>query len=93
MVKKKSFRKIPKFILNKIGTFKKPEFIAVAIICFSKSKRIAGNLKKFGISYKDNNIVIKDKFIPMSSAGKYSRINRLGKVVIRKDLPKISKIF
>ena len=93
MKKKKSFRKIPKFILIKLKTLKKPEFLAVAVVNLPKSEIKDGKFKKFGINYIDEKLILNEKFIPRPSTGKYSRINKLGAVVKRKDLPKINKTF
>ncbi|MBI4084393.1 MAG: hypothetical protein HY431_00660 [Candidatus Levybacteria bacterium] len=90
---KKSFRKIPRFILAKIQTFKKPEIEAVAVSSFLKSDITAGKAKKFGISYEDGKLRVEEQFAPKPSAGKFSRINKFGKTIVRKDLPMMSKTY
>jgi len=93
MMKKKSFRKVPKFILAKIESFEKPEFFTYALVRFPKDKVISNRLKKFGIKYKGKKLIVSKKFIIKSSYGKYSKINKFGKIIVRKDLPKIKKTF
>lgn len=93
MARKKLFRKVPKFILNKINNFKKQRFVVAAVDCFPMAEIINGKFKKFGISYDSNQLVVADKFIPRPSFGKHSRENKCGKIVVRKDLPMITKTF
>lgn len=93
IAKKKSIRKIPKFIISKIKKSKKPEFVAATVVHFSKSEIMSGKLRKFGIGYKNNKLIIEGKFVPRTSTGNYSKTNKTGEVVIRKDLPKITKTF
>ena len=90
---KKNLQKIPKVILYKVKSFKKSKFTAVAVVCFLKSDIQGGKLKKFGISYDEGGLTIKKEFIPRSSSGRYSRMNRFGKTIVRKDLPMITKTF
>ncbi len=91
MTKMKNLRKIPKHIRFKLKSFEDIE--AVAILLCSKKAALKGRLKKFGIYYQDDKLQIQEKFTPPSSIGKFSHINRFGKVLVRKDLPMITKSF
>ncbi len=93
MAKRKLFRKVPEFILRKISNSKKHQFVVAAVNCFPITEIINGKFKKFGISYSDNKLVIAEKFVPRISSGRYSKENKLGKIVVRKDLPMITKSF
>lgn len=90
---KKNLRKVPKFLSEKIKILEGPQFEAVAVVCYPKSKIREGKLKKFGISYEGDKLLIGGEFVPRSPAGKFSRINRRGKLVIRKDLPMVTKTY
>lgn len=85
--------KIPKLILSKIRILKKSKFLSVAVINLPKSEIEADRFKKFGLTYKGGRLIFAEKFVPRSSMGKYSRINKIGTIVKRKDLPKINKTF
>lgn len=90
---KKNLRKIPKVVLYKVKSSKKPKLTAVAVVCFPKSDIQGGKLKKFGIIYDKGRLIIKKEFMPRSSSGRYSRMNRSGKTMVLKDLPMITKTF
>lgn len=90
---KKHFRKIPRLILDKIKTLKSGEVEAVAVVSFPKQDIESGKTRKFGVSYQNGNLQIEGQLMPKPSSGKYSRINKFGKVVVRKDLPMVKKSF
>lgn len=93
MAKKKNLRKIPKHIRFKLKSLEDVEVEAVVVLLHSKETVLKGKLKKFGIYYQNDKLRIQEKFMPLSSAGKFSRINRFGKVLVRKDLPMVTKSF
>lgn len=90
---KKHFRKVPRLILNKIKTFKSDDIEAVAVVSFPKLDIEAGKTKKLGISLQDGQLQVEGQLVPKPSTGKFGRINKFGKVIIRKDLPMIKKSF
>lgn len=90
---KKHFRKVPGLILDKIKTIKGDEVEAVAVVSFPKADIESGKTKKLGVSYQNGSLQIEGQLVPKPSSGKVSRINKFGKVIIRKDLPMVKKSF
>ena len=90
---KKHFRKIPNFILKKVKGFHSPLVEVVSVVLCKRDQIYSGDLKKFGIEYKDGQFQLGSSFEPHASLGKYSFRNVFSHVVKRKDLPMVSKTF
>lgn len=92
MGKNKNFRGIPKNIKTRLASIESQEIKCGVVKTFSKSEIKLGKLKKFGLSYENGKLATEVSFLP-SSSGRYSRRNKFGWVVIRKDLPMETKAF
>lgn len=90
---KKNFRKIPNYILVKIRGFESPKIEVASVVLYKKDQVKVGKYKKFGIEYKENHLQPVTNIEPPISSGKYSRRNKFGSVIKRKDLPMVVKTF
>ncbi|MBB6001429.1 hypothetical protein [Arcicella rosea] len=88
---KKNFLRTPSFISAKLGFITEDEVIITAIRSFSKKEIEANLLSKIAIRLNKDELYLTNELIPMSESGRYSRRNRDGYSIIRKDLPKIYK--
>lgn len=90
---KKNFRKIPEYISAKIDFIAENELMIIAVSSFSKKDLEENALSKLGVKFEGEALNIPQTQFPASTNGKYSKKNREGYTIIRKDLPKISKII
>ncbi len=88
---KKNYNKIPKEIMKKI-TESSNQYFKVGVKEKITDKNI-GHFENVGVKWKNNELVAEDSVLPSSNNGRYSRYNREGRSVIRKDLPKVDKTF
>lgn len=88
----KNFRNIPKSIEIKLKSIKTNEIIVASIIRISKDDIRSNKYRKMGIFYVGPDLIL-ESFTPLPSVGKSSRINKFGKIIVRKDLPMISKTY
>lgn len=88
---KKNLNKIPRKVLENVKNSKDQYFKVGAKIEIA-DKNI-GHFKNLGLRWENGELVCKDKVLPLSNNGRYSRYNREGRSVKRKDLPKIDKTF
>lgn len=87
---KKNFNSLPERIKAKLSTYKE-NLIEVCCVEIVNDENI-DNYKHLGISITDKNISIKNNsLLPDASNGRYSKYNVKGRVIVRKDLPKITK--
>ncbi|MFC7500947.1 hypothetical protein [Nocardioides sp. GCM10030258] len=87
------YRKLPEYLRSEvasctsdslfIGTFKTVMFSTVA----------AGGYAHLGLEASGDQIVASGAVLPEASRGRWSKLNLIGRVVVRKDLPKITKDF
>lgn len=90
---KKNFRKIPQKILLKLGGIKTDDVEIGTAIRISEEELILQKYAHLGISYENGSIVLPSVYLPDEANGKTSKINRIGKEVVRTDLPKKLKAF
>lgn len=87
----KNFRQIPPEVLQRLETFALDD----VIVAVAKQLR-ANDIERYthlGLRVENENLIIPDPFVPKVEAGKFSRFNVEGKLIIRKDLPMIQKEF
>lgn len=90
---KKNFRKIPKKLSAKLAlSTDKNDFVAAVVLHIPKQDINEGKWKKVGIAVENGKYVISECLPPVQS-GKFSATNKLGKVVVRRDLPMVSKTY
>lgn len=88
---KKNFFKTPIFISTKLEFIADNEIIVTALRSFSKKEIETNVLSKIGIKINNDAIDIPNEILPLSASGRYSRRNREGYYIVRKDLPKVYK--
>lgn len=88
---KKNFNKLPIHILERVNVIE-GEVIVAVVKKYSATEITKGALKHFGIlSIKDLEADAPPNLLPVEEAGRYSKVNVLGKVITRRDLPKVLK--
>lgn len=91
---KKSFRKIPKRISEKIRASTSEFFIVVGTKTVSKDDIVNGVYAQVGLSIgSDGKIQISPMSYPDPESGRFAKWNVHGRTVKRSDLPKIEKTF
>lgn len=87
---KKNFNSLPEQIKAKLSRYKEN---LIEVCCVEKvNDENIDNYKHLGISITNKNISIKNNsLLPDVSNGRYSKYNIKGRVIVRKDLPKIIK--
>jgi hypothetical protein len=89
----KHFRKIPEAVEVKVNSFENDDFIVACVRKISKSEILAGDFSELGISVTEESVDFPEKQILAPTLGRFSRINSQGFELVRKDLPKVSKLF
>jgi len=87
-VARKNLRKVPLHIHETMDRLSVSEIVAGCTRTYSKKDIEEGALKHLGIVVGPAGMVMPNSVVPESTRGKYSRRNREGFVVIRRDLPK-----
>lgn len=88
---KKNIKKIPKDIFVKINKMSSKKMIIGCVKEITSNELKNGLYKHLKIYFNNGEIFSPKKIIPKAIVGKYSKINIFGEVVIRKDLPMITK--
>lgn len=88
---KKNFLKTPNFISPKLEFITENEVVFTAIRSFSKKEIEANTLSKIGVKIDNDALIVTNELLPFSESGRYSRKNREGYHIVRKDLPKVYK--
>lgn len=90
---KKNFRKFPKQVEQKIKDFEDDNIQVACSKKISMNKIQSGLYHHLGIYIKGDTLIFKDKLVPTTRIGKYSKRNVNGRIIIRYDLPKITKTY
>jgi hypothetical protein len=85
---RKSFRKIPPAVKNRLRGLKSQSVIAGCSKSYTAEELFAGKLKHLGVELSTKGLSIPTSVIPPEISGKYSERNINGYEVIRRDLPK-----
>lgn len=88
---KKNLNKIPREVIKTIRELP-DQYFKVGVKIEITDKNIE-QFKNFGLRWQDKKLVCMVKVLPLSNNGRYSRYNRNGRSVRRKDLPKVDKTF
>ena len=88
---KKNLRKIPKAILEKLRRFHDAQIVVAVVKKVPLSVIAAGSYKHLGIEVAAGGPTFPPFVVPSARQGKFSQRNVRGWVVIRKDLPKVTK--
>ena len=91
---KKSFRKIPKRILDKVSESQSDLLMVAGTKKLSRSDIISGHYAHIGLTIKDNgDLIMPPACQPDPAAGRFAKWNLHGRTIKRKDLPKIKKTY
>lgn len=89
---KKNFNSLPEHIKAKLKKYKE-NLIEVCSVEKINVENI-NNYHKLGISFNNGILTFKQNpILPDASNGRYSKYNIQGRTIVRKDLPKITKLF
>ncbi|MEL7118751.1 MAG: hypothetical protein AAFO07_04900 [Bacteroidota bacterium] len=89
----KNYRKIPRFINSRLELIDNDEVIVASVLTISEQDLANGKLKHIGIQLENGKLDFKSSFIPNPGLGRYCKRNLTGKMIIRRDLPKVNKRF
>lgn len=90
---KKNIRKVPKAILEKLRRFHDAQVVVAVVKKVPLSLIAAGVYKHLGMTVVPGNPTIPPFAVPPARQGKFSHRNVRGWVVIRNDLPKVTKTY
>jgi hypothetical protein len=90
---KKNLRKIPQAILVKIKRYCDEQIMVAVVKKIPLSVIRSGRYKHLGIKESGGKPTVPEFMVPPARQGCFSRRNVRGWVVIRNDLPKISKTY
>jgi len=90
---KKNIRKVPPAILQKLRRYHDAQVIVAVVKKVSLNIIRAGSYKHLTISESAGTPTIPSYIVPRARQGKFSNCNVRGWVVVRKDLPKITKTY
>jgi hypothetical protein len=89
---KKNIRKVPDAIRQRLKVLKGP--VTAAVTGKIRASRIASGLySHVGITLKDGKPVFDEVFMPLANTGKFSRRNRHGEEIVRRDLPMETRTY
>lgn len=90
---KKNLRKIPDWILAKVNSFKKDDFVVACVKKIPTSDIAKGKYNHLNIKLDGEKPAFSKNVVPKAEVGKFSKINVEGQEIVRKDLPMVSKAF
>ena len=88
---KKHFRKIPDFILSKSESIGNNFQIVSTIVVVNENELNSEHFRNLGLIINNGELISQNEIIPNPNIGRFSRYNGLGRIKIRKDLPKVMK--
>ncbi|MDD2927686.1 MAG: hypothetical protein PHE30_02420 [Candidatus Omnitrophica bacterium] len=84
---KKNFRKIPKSIILKLNKINSNQIVVGCVKTFSADDIRKGSLSYLSIKLTDSGLSFSPSILPSQNRGKYSRRNKNGYEIKRRDLP------
>jgi hypothetical protein len=90
---KQHYLHVPERISQKLRTIPKPDVVVGCVAKLSAEAIKAGTYQHMQISLGPNGPEYSNLVVPPRAIGKYSAMNIDGKVVIRKDLPMVTKTY
>lgn len=94
MKRKKNFRKIPGWILDRVQQFQGDDVVVACLRQVSLQELLAGRFRHLRITVVDGvPALVEAKILPPRASGRYSRFNREGREIIRRDLAKVEKAY
>jgi hypothetical protein len=85
------FRRVPDTIRAEVRACVSETFIVAATKTLPVGDVARGELAHLGISVEGSRVVMPESTLPSASRGRWSRYNQVGRIVVRKDLPKVRK--
>jgi hypothetical protein len=90
---KKNFRRMPEWVLRRVRESDNNNLIVSCVKKISPAGIAAGTYNHLGLERATDAPTSTPKILPDANVGRYSNWNANGRVVIRRDLPKIRKNF
>src|SRR2546430_951817 len=90
---KKNIRKVPRAILQKLRRFHDAQIIVAAVKAVPLSAIAAGAYKHLRITESAGAPMVRSFVVPRAHQGKFSKCNVRGWVIVRNDLPKVTKTY
>lgn len=90
---KQNLLRIPGNIEDKISHTKHDAWLVACSLRIDLSKIQAGTYAHLGLLYENSKVIVPQQIVPPTSVGRYSKANREGREIIRKDLPKYNKTW
>lgn len=90
---KKNLRLVPQRITSKIQNSQERFFKVSTLVSFTSEKIREGYLSHLNISLDDSGLHFQQHVVPNEDQGKHSNKNVNGEIIVRDDLPKITKIY
>jgi hypothetical protein len=85
------FRRVPDTIRAEVEGCASETFIVAATRTLPLGDVAKGELSHLGVRVEGSRVVTPASALPPASRGRWSRYNQVGRVVVRKDLPKVRK--
>lgn len=85
------FRRVPDRIRAEVQACASESFIVAASRTLAASEVTGGELAYLGVRTEGSHVVSDASTLPAASRGRWSRYNQVGRIVLRKDLPKVRK--
>lgn len=87
------YAKIPEFIRDQIARCNSDTFYVGRAHSYSTIELAEGVLSNLGIRWNGNSVTYEPSIIPAAENGRWSTYNVDGRLYVRKDLPKVTKVI
>lgn len=91
--KRKNFRKIPILTQQRVESLNEESFIVACAKRIPETDIVTNQYSHIGLAIINNELQFPSEQLLLPEVGRFSKINREGKSIIRKDLPKIKKEY
>lgn len=85
------FRRVPDTIRAEVQACASETFVVAGSRTLPVSEVTGGELAHLGVRTEEGHVVATATTLPPASQGRWSRYNQVGRIVVRKDLPKVRK--
>lgn len=89
----KHFRRVPPALLEKARDFSNPDIVVSCSQSTTAQDIQSGRFRHLGLEMVDGRLAGLTSSPPPAESGRYSRFNTEGRVVVRRDLPKVWKSY
>jgi hypothetical protein len=91
--KKKNLRLIPAHIAQKVADMQGRDIVVASTRALRLTEIVGGEFAHVGIEWANDRVTFPSSVIPLPEAGRYSTRNVDGQVIVRRDLPMVTKTF